>query len=841
MGVRKMKKCKIYLGIGPLLLVLLLMFSLVSAQGTCQITGVSATENTESAFYAVDGNIITHWNYPGYDSVNLTIDYSCEKTASNYSLWCEANTSVFGDVWVYGNVYFYDENDNLVRTSSFTDCKDSIEVYTNLGSPVSAKRIIVEATGKDSWTHINEFGFGGLSFDYPVGAVEGIDGHGIVTGWAYDSGDPSAIIDVHFAIDEGEGCKYVALRRAMLGYPDEHRFRFEVPVKYKDGRTYTFCIYGLDPEGVYNTQLSGSPITFTASPMGSTIPHTPAWAKDMILYKFRVDYFTDGENHGFITANGNFTTAREKIPYLKDLGVTGILLFPLAEYPEYIYPDCPYGVSNPEELDSSFGTEQDFIDFVQEAHDNGMKVFVDIVTFGASDVLESHPEWSINIRNLVAVEAECNQPYQNYEICMTNLCGPDRMGCCNCISDRICDDGMECLIYFCSEEGRRETRCYGSYGPIYDRDNLELRDWWINDVALHWIETFDIDGFRCDLEPWMSGFDTWEEVIERALDNGKEIIIMSEVPTRHRYSGYHFSECDDFSVGNPRGRPDFMATNQSIPGEIKNVYNIVDEIKDPYHQEIYYSGGLSFFESTNPALQYYKAQGRIVYFGYANLLAPFVPYMTAGEEFNAIVHIDPNNNIATNLGWQILDWSDLEDPGRQAFLEKVKKLIKIRKRYYSIIAPFDRELYRTNIVKVSSSGTDLQAYALYGDISVTSKAAIVVVGKKDRISGSVTIDVPLNEMDMGGYAAYSVVDLMTDECEEVSGSGLNSYTIPVEQNDFKALKIEPGVCSICGNADINKDNVISMTEFISYISQWKSGSVTILELMIGIREWKNGC
>ncbi len=32
-----------------------------------------------------------------------------------------------------------------------------------------------------------------------------------------------------------------------------------------------------------------------------------------------------------------------------------------------------------------------------------------------------------------------------------------------------------------------------------------------------------------------------------------------------------------------------------------------------------------------------------------------------------------------------------------------------------------------------------------------------------------------------------------------------------------------------------------MIELMSYISDWKSGSVTIVELMTGIGEWKNGC
>ena len=45
----------------------------------------------------------------------------------------------------------------------------------------------------------------------------------------------------------------------------------------------------------------------------------------------------------------------------------------------------------------------------------------------------------------------------------------------------------------------------------------------------------------------------------------------------------------------------------------------------------------------------------------------------------------------------------------------------------------------------------------------------------------------------------------------------------------------------CGNADADRDGDVSITELISYISEWKSGEVLITELISGIGEWKNGC
>ena len=46
---------------------------------------------------------------------------------------------------------------------------------------------------------------------------------------------------------------------------------------------------------------------------------------------------------------------------------------------------------------------------------------------------------------------------------------------------------------------------------------------------------------------------------------------------------------------------------------------------------------------------------------------------------------------------------------------------------------------------------------------------------------------------------------------------------------------------VCGNADSNYDNVVDITELMSYIGEWKNGNVGIVKLMDGIGEWKNGC
>jgi len=47
--------------------------------------------------------------------------------------------------------------------------------------------------------------------------------------------------------------------------------------------------------------------------------------------------------------------------------------------------------------------------------------------------------------------------------------------------------------------------------------------------------------------------------------------------------------------------------------------------------------------------------------------------------------------------------------------------------------------------------------------------------------------------------------------------------------------------STCSSVDLNMDNTVDNSEILSYVSLWKLGLITILELVTGIEEWGNGC
>ena len=86
----------------------------------------------------------------------------------------------------------------------------------------------------------------------------------------------------------------------------------------------------------------------------------------MLIYTF-----ADSNGDGV----GDFNGITSKLDYLKDLGVTALWLspaHPTSSYHGYDVDD--YGTVNP-----LFGTEQDFKNLVDKAHDNGIQIYMDYV------------------------------------------------------------------------------------------------------------------------------------------------------------------------------------------------------------------------------------------------------------------------------------------------------------------------------------------------------------------------------------------------------------------------------------------------------------------------------
>jgi alpha-amylase len=91
-------------------------------------------------------------------------------------------------------------------------------------------------------------------------------------------------------------------------------------------------------------------------------------------------YDSNGDGHGDLQG------MQQKLGYLQELGVNALLLLPLYES-EYYHN---YFASDFEAIDKEYGTRQDYLNLVKEAHQRGMKVYMDMET---QYVTEDHLWW----------------------------------------------------------------------------------------------------------------------------------------------------------------------------------------------------------------------------------------------------------------------------------------------------------------------------------------------------------------------------------------------------------------------------------------------------------------
>ncbi|MCX6131122.1 MAG: alpha-amylase family glycosyl hydrolase [Proteobacteria bacterium] len=160
----------------------------------------------------------------------------------------------------------------------------------------------------------------------------------------------------------------------------------------------------------------------SSSAQAQTIRQRPI--TDEIFYFIVIDRFNDGDaannkaydkvavnspddkndikRHGFqpqlenFYHGGDFAGIRQKLDYLQGLGVSSIWLSPIMKNRATQVSDGPLGVSSGyhgywildfTKVDPHWGTEEDFKTLVNEAHNRGIKIFMDVITNHTADLI----------------------------------------------------------------------------------------------------------------------------------------------------------------------------------------------------------------------------------------------------------------------------------------------------------------------------------------------------------------------------------------------------------------------------------------------------------------------
>ncbi|MEO1166918.1 MAG: alpha-amylase family glycosyl hydrolase, partial [Chloroflexota bacterium] len=201
------------------------------------------------------------------------------------------------------------------------------------------------------------------------------------------------------------------------------------------------------------------------------------WYMNSVIYQVYLRAFRDGNGDG----NGDFRGLREKVDYLKWLGVDCVWLMPV--YPSPLKDDG-YDIASFYGIHPTYGLLEDFRLTVDELHRNGIKIIADLVVNHTSD---QHP-WFIEARR------SKESPLRNYYVWSDT-------------DDKYTETR---IIFLDTEEsnwaydertGEYYWHRFYSSQPDLNYDNPKVQQAML-DIMKFWLD-LGIDGFRVDAVPYL--------------------------------------------------------------------------------------------------------------------------------------------------------------------------------------------------------------------------------------------------------------------------------------------------------------------------------------------------
>jgi hypothetical protein len=547
---------------------------------------------------------------------------------------------------------------------------------------------------------------------------------------------------------------------------------------------------------------------------GISAQESPEWARDLIIYEIATRGFTSPDG----PESGTFKSTREKLPYLQKLGITGIWLTGtnLGDAKHFYNIWTQYACVDPSKLDPSLGTSDEFKALIDEAHQRGIRVFMDVITHGVmndSPLIKEHPDW-----------------FRGGSWGMTD---------------------------------------YDWHGKHSDLD-----EWWVKTFT-DWVTEYGIDGYRLDVNIYRP--DLWKRVKQNVAVVGHPIVVFNESWVHsegvgdflqrmttlsnqrkgqdmnvmlHRDVAKHYRQFDYFRLvelsvrytdkstdygyldirpfldaaisghydPNPQGA--LKLTLLNLPAQptaerqeshrlridgvdpdkvIRNIsirplgwtlrYNYGSqgsllsgltgntsyemEITPFVPDRLLYSTQLSSHDDgwegspldKNP----YVAEGSRSMFGYSFLFTPSIPIFMSGEEFNADYVPFPDHTPdlwgkgergkGRWLYASMLEWEQLKQPSKKDMFDDVSRMIAIRKTNIDLFRPVTTDTKPPiKSVRLQATGIDSDSipmpYMLYND----TKAIVICGNTTDKIVKGV-LNISFVGTPLDKVTKFTVTDL----------------------------------------------------------------------------------
>ena len=216
------------------------------------------------------------------------------------------------------------------------------------------------------------------------------------------------------------------------------------------------------------------------------------WWRNAAVYQVYPRSFFDGNGDSL----GDLSGVREKLPYLSSLGVDALWLSPFYLSPQH---DSGYDVANPRDVDPMYGSLADIRELIEQAHNHGLRIMVDIVPNHFS---EEHPWFQQALKSPAGSRERARFHFQDSE------------------GDEPPNNWVS---MFGGPAWTQTTNPDGSPGQwylhVFDSSQPDL-NWTHPDIASDWITTLKfwldmgVDGFRVDVAHGLAKDMTYADLLD---------------------------------------------------------------------------------------------------------------------------------------------------------------------------------------------------------------------------------------------------------------------------------------------------------------------------------------
>ena len=432
----------------------------------------------------------------------------------------------------------------------------------------------------------------------------------------------------------------------------------------------------------------------------------PAWLETAVVYGVIP----------FLFGSPAFQAVSERLDELADLGINAIWLGPINTHPA---DDYGYAVENYFGLDPAYGTEEDFRNLVQAAHERGIRVLMDFVPNHTSN---THPYF------LDAQERGTESPYWDF--------------------------------YDRDEQGNYTYYFEWTHLPNLNYDHPEVRRMMLEAFA-YWVREFDVDGFRVDVvwgvkerrpDFWLE----WRRELKRIKP---DMMLLAEATARDTY---YFENGFDVAydwTGRPGGWAWEIVWNAYKYRLLS--YNMTTALTNPpdgYHPEAVV---FRFINNNDTGKRFISRHGEgVTRVATAMLLTlPGIPCLYTGDEYG--LEFEP---------YQQLEPLEFEEqfPGLREYHQR---LIALRKALPSLHS------HSWALIQPDAVPQSVFSYIRYSEESETNAAPVIVLLNFSEESTELEFDVP---EQFGAFSGSNLYDLLAEEDISAWNEGRLRVSVPAQ-------------------------------------------------------------